>query len=44
MAQRKRNNTTVSQVNDVYARKNKDTSPLIIKFDRKLTGSIIVKK
>ena len=36
--------TSVSQVNDVLSarRKNKDTSPLIIKFDRKLTGSEVI--
>jgi pectate lyase len=33
--------TSVSQVNELLStrKKNKDTSPLIIKFDRKLTGS-----
>ncbi len=36
--------TSVSQVNDVLSarKKNKDTSPLIIKFDRKLTGSEVI--
>jgi len=36
--------TSVSQVNDILSarKKNKDTSPLIIKFDRKLTGSEVI--
>ncbi len=36
--------TSVSQVNSVLStrRKNKDTSPLIIKFNRKITGSEVI--
>lgn len=36
--------TSLSQVNDLLSarKKNKDTSPLIIKFDRKLTGSEVI--
>lgn len=36
--------TSVSQVNDILSarKKSKDTTPLIIKFDRKLTGSEVI--
>jgi len=36
--------TSISQINELLSqrKKNKDTSPLVIKFDRKLTGSEVI--